>query len=234
MLKIIGLSILALAIGAGAALWMNQMETSRTANAAAPSSTQPALSAAAENGAKKRYPTPPPMTIDPNKTYTATIETTKGDIVVDLFAKDAPKTVTNFVFLARDGFYDGLIFHRVIPEFMIQGGDPTGTGMGGPGYEFEDEIENNPNNHVPGTLSMANSGPNTNGSQFFITEVATPHLNGHHTVFGHVRSGLDVVKQIARVDRDANDRPNQEVKIKTITIEEQGGPATAPATQPGQ
>ncbi len=138
------------------------------------------------------------MSIDPAKTYSATLETPRGTIVVDLFAKEAPKTVNNFVFLAREGFYDGTVFHRVIPDFMIQGGDPTGTGTGGPGYRFEDETKGNPKKHQKGTLSMANSGPNTNGSQFFITHVATDWLNGKHTVFGQVRSGqaaVDAVKQ---------------------------------------
>jgi peptidyl-prolyl cis-trans isomerase B (cyclophilin B) len=159
---------------------------------------------------QKQYDAPPPMKIDPNKSYTATVETDKGKIVIDLFAKDAPKTVNNFVFLARDGYYDGIAFHRVIPDFMIQGGDPTGTGRGGPGYKFEDELDNNPRRHdKPGVLSMANSGPNTNGSQFFITHVPTPHLDGKHTVFGNVREGQDVVNKIQKGDA-----------IKTITIEE--------------
>ena len=117
----------------------------------------------------KQWNSPPPMTIDPKKNYTATMETSKGTIEIELFAKDAPKTVNNFVFLAREGFYDGVTFHRVIPNFMIQGGDPTGSGRGGPGYKFEDEVRTNPNKHGTGSLSMANAGPNTNGSQFFIT-----------------------------------------------------------------
>jgi len=157
----------------------------------------------------KQYDQPPKMTIDPNKSYTATFVTSKGKIVVELFAKDAPKTVNNFVFLARDHFYDGTIFHRVIADFMIQGGDPTGTGRGGPGYRFPDEIEGNPHKHQVGTLSMANAGPNTNGSQFFITHVATPWLDGKHTVFGQVKQGQDVVNRIERGD-----------KLETVTIEE--------------
>lgn len=159
----------------------------------------------------KQYSSPPAMTIDPNKKYAATIETTKGPIVLDLFAKDAPKTVNNFVFLARDHFYDGTVFHRVIADFMIQGGDPTGTGRGGPGYKFEDEVDpkKNPNKHKAGTLSMANAGPGTNGSQFFITHVATDWLNGKHTVFGQVRSGQDVVDKIQQGDQ-----------IKSVAIEE--------------
>ena len=147
------------------------------------------------------------MAIDQNKKYTATIETTKGTIVCDLFAKDAPTTVNNFVFLARDKFYDGTKFHRVIGEFMIQGGDPTGTGRGGPGYKFEDEVKNNPNKHKVGSLSMANAGPHTNGSQFFITHVVTSHLDGKHTVFGQVKTGQDVVNKIQQGD-----------EIKGITI----------------
>ena len=149
------------------------------------------------------------MAIDRNKAYTATIETTKGTIVCDLFAKDAPETVNNFVFLARDKFYDGTKFHRVIGDFMIQGGDPTGTGRGGPGYRFNDEVKSNPNKHKVGSLSMANAGPNTNGSQFFITHVVTSHLDGKHTVFGEVRTGQDVVNKIQQGD-----------EIKHVTISE--------------
>ncbi len=149
------------------------------------------------------------MSIDPSKTFVATIETTKGPIIVDLFAKDAPKTVNNFVFLVRDGFYDGTRFHRVIPDFMVQGGDPEGTGRGGPGYRFEDETKGNPNKHKVGSLSMANAGPNTNGSQFFITHVVTNWLDGKHTVFGQVRSGQQVVNAIQQGD-----------EIKSIKIEE--------------
>ena len=136
------------------------------------------------------------MAIDTNKTYAVTFETAKGKIICDLFTKDAPKTVNNFLFLVRDGFYDGTTFHRVIPDFMVQGGDPTGSGRGGPGYKFEDEVKDNPNKHKVGSLSMANAGPNTNGSQFFITHIATDWLNGKHTVFGQVRSGQDVVNAI--------------------------------------
>ncbi len=151
----------------------------------------------------------PAMTIDVNKKYRATIETSKGNIVLDLYPKDAPKTVNNFVFLARQGFYDGLIFHRVIADFMIQGGDPTGSGRGGPGYRFEDEVKDNPLKHETGVISMANAGPNTNGSQFFITHAPQPHLDGKHTVFGKVIQGQDVVNAI-----------EQGAVIKTITITE--------------
>ncbi len=147
-----------------------------------------------------QYSAPPPMTIDTSKTFSATLDTSKGPIVVDLFAKDAPTTVNNFVFLARDGFYNGTKFHRVISDFMVQGGDPTGTGRGGPGYRFNDEVKNNPHKHRVGSLSMANAGPNTNGSQFFITHVATEWLDGKHTVFGQVKSGQDVVNKIQQGD----------------------------------
>ena len=152
-------------------------------------------------GMSKQYSAPPSTMVDSSKKYTATFDTTRGSVVVDLFAKDAPKTVSNFVFLARDGFYDGTVFHRVIPKFMVQGGDPTGTGTGGPGYKFEDETKGNPNKHKRGTLSMANAGPNTNGSQFFITHVVTDWLDGKHTVFGEVRSGQDVVDSIKQGDK---------------------------------
>ena len=157
----------------------------------------------------KQYSAPPPVAIDPSKKYTATIDTSKGKIVCDLFAKDAPKTVNNFVFLAREGFYNGTVFHRVIADFMIQGGDPTGTGRGGPGYRFEDETKNNPNQHKVGSLSMANAGPNTNGSQFFITHVVTDWLDGKHTVFGQVTSGQDVVNNIKQGDQ-----------LKSVTVQE--------------
>jgi peptidyl-prolyl cis-trans isomerase B (cyclophilin B) len=148
----------------------------------------------------KSYPAPPEMTIDPNKNYTATLDTSQGVIVCDLFAKDAPNTVNNFVFLARDKFYDGTKFHRVIADFMVQGGDPEGTGRGGPGYKFPDEVKNNPHKHQVGSLSMANAGPNTNGSQFFITHIATNWLDGKHTVFGQVRAGQEVVNAIKQGD----------------------------------
>ena len=148
----------------------------------------------------KQYPAPPEMAIDTNKSYTATFDTSKGRIVCELFPKDAPKTVNNFVFLAREGFYNGTTFHRVIADFMIQGGDPTATGRGGPGYKFEDELKNNPRMHQVGSLSMANAGPNTNGSQFFITHIATDWLNGKHTVFGQVASGQDVVNAVKQGD----------------------------------
>jgi len=146
------------------------------------------------------------------------IETTEGDIVANLFAADVPKTVDNFVKLARKGFYDGIIFHRVIPDFMIQTGDPEGNGTGGPGYQFADEFSPKLRHSKAGIFSMANSGPNTNGSQFFITDAATPHLDNRHSVFGEVTEGLEVVKKIARVPRDRRDRPVTEVKMKKVTV----------------
>jgi len=147
----------------------------------------------------KTYSAPPPMTIDMNKQYTATIETEKGDIVLELFASDVPNTVNNFVFLAREGFYDGTTFHRVIPDFMAQGGDPTGTGRGNPGYFIDDEITEH--THVAGALSMANAGPNTNGCQFFITYTPQPSLDGKHSVFGQVIEGIDVLEKIKQGDK---------------------------------
>lgn len=149
----------------------------------------------------QQWNTPPAMQIDPKKKYTAKIETTRGTIEIELAPQHAPKTVNNFVFLARQGFYDGVSFHRVISNFMIQGGDPTGTGRGGPGYRFEDETRGNPLRHETGVLSMANAGPNTNGSQFFITHSPQPHLDGKHTVFGKVTSGQDVVDAIKQGDK---------------------------------
>lgn len=146
------------------------------------------------------------------------IETTMGDIVVELFQTEAPKTVENFLTLTKKGFYDGIIFHRVIPNFMIQTGDPTGTGMGGPGYQFADEFSPKLRHDKPGILSMANSGPNTNGSQFFITQVPTPWLDGRHSVFGQVVEGMDVVNQIASVSRDGRDKPLKAIAMKKVTV----------------
>ena len=140
------------------------------------------------------------MEIDPAKNYRATIETNRGNIVLELYPTYAPKTVNNFVFLARQGFYDGIAFHRVISNFVVQGGDPTGTGAGGPGYKFEDEVRSNPLKHEAKVISMANAGPNTNGSQFFITHLPQPHLNGKHTVFGKVIEGEGVVDAIRQGD----------------------------------
>ena len=146
-----------------------------------------------------------------------TMTTNHGDIVLELFDEDAPETVANFRRLAEDGFYDGLIFHRVIPDFMIQGGCPQGTGTGGPGYTFKDEI--NDHKVVKGALAMANAGPNTNGSQFFIvTTEAAPWLDGKHTVFGEVADGMDVVDTIGTLPTDARDRPTQEARIERLAV----------------
>jgi peptidyl-prolyl cis-trans isomerase B (cyclophilin B) len=148
---------------------------------------------------------------------TASLHTSKGAIQIELHDEDAPKTVENFLKLARDGFYDGVIFHRVIPDFMIQGGDPTGTGSGGPGYSFEDEF--NDHKVARGALAMANAGPDTNGSQFFIvTAAACPWLDGKHTVFGRVTEGMDVVDSISGVDTDARDKPREDVLIERVDV----------------
>jgi peptidyl-prolyl cis-trans isomerase B (cyclophilin B) len=159
----------------------------------------------------KQWGEPPALQIDPAKNYRATVETNRGTIVLELYPTYAPKTVNNFVFLAREGFYDGIKFHRVIksPPFVIQGGDPTGTGGGGPGYRFEDEVRNNPLKHETGSISMANAGANTNGSQFFITLAPQPHLDGKHTVFGKVIEGQAVVNAT-----------NEGDVMKRVTIEE--------------
>jgi cyclophilin family peptidyl-prolyl cis-trans isomerase len=158
------------------------------------------------------------MVIDPQKRYTATFKTEKGDFVVELFADKAPRTVNNFVFLAREKFYDGVTFHRVIRDFMAQGGDPTGTGTGGPGYKFADEFHPILKHDGPGILSMANAGPNTNGSQFFITHRATPHLDNRHSVFGKVIQGMDVVWAIPERDPGRATQPG--AQILTIEIQE--------------
>jgi cyclophilin family peptidyl-prolyl cis-trans isomerase len=168
--------------------------------------------------AMKQYPSAPAMNIDKAKSYTATFSTDKGDIVLRLFADKTPQTVNNFVFLAREGYYDGTIFHRVIANFMAQGGDPTGTGRGGPGYKFADEFNASLKHDRPGILSMANAGPNTNGSQFFITHVPTPWLDGKHSVFGEVIGGLDVLMAIP--PRDPMDTKAAAVRINSVTIEE--------------
>lgn len=168
----------------------------------------------------QKYNAAPPMTIDVNKKYLATFKMANGgEFVVQLFPDKAPKTVNNFVFLAREGFYNGTTFHRVLDGFMAQGGDPTGTGTGGPGYQFEDEFSDLTFDK-PGLLAMANSGPNTNGSQFFITYAPTPHLNGQHTIFGEVIEGMDVINSITR--RDPQKNPDFEGDaIETITITEE-------------
>jgi cyclophilin family peptidyl-prolyl cis-trans isomerase len=166
----------------------------------------------------KQWNTPPAMQIDPKKKYKARMETDKGTMVIELFAAETPLTVNNFVFLSREGYYDGVIFHRVIDNFMVQGGDPTGTGRGGPGYKFGDEFASSLKHDKQGILSMANAGPGTNGSQFFITHGPTPHLNGKHTVFGQVVEGLDVLMSIPA--RDPGNVNAPAVKIISVTIEE--------------
>ena len=170
----------------------------------------------------KQYSSPPAMTIDPEKTYRAVMNTSKGAINIDLFADRAPVTVNNFVFLAQDGFYDGVVFHRVLDGFMAQGGDPTGSGRGGPGYRWDDEPAALRIPHdAPGTLSMANAGPNTNGSQFFITFVPTPHLDGNHAVFGRVAddASLKVLDALQRIDPQRPARSIAPDKIVSITIQ---------------
>jgi cyclophilin family peptidyl-prolyl cis-trans isomerase len=167
---------------------------------------------------KLQWSNSPAMEIDPKKSYQATITTDKGDIVIDLFTAKVPNTVNNFVFLARQGFYNDTIFHRVIADFMAQGGDPTGTGMGGPGYRFKDEFDSTLRHDKPGILSMANAGPNTNGSQFFITHVPTPWLDGKHSVFGQVIKGMDVLLSIP--PRDPQKPEYAGVKIQKIVIAE--------------
>jgi cyclophilin family peptidyl-prolyl cis-trans isomerase len=166
----------------------------------------------------KQWNKPPELKIDLKKKYTATLKTDKGDIVLELFADKTPVTVNNFVFLAREGFYDGIIFHRVIADFMVQGGDPTGKGSGGPGYRFADEFHSSLKHDKPGILSMANAGPGTNGSQFFITHVPTPHLDNKHSVFGQVIGGMDVLMSIPPRDPMRPEYPG--VKINSVTITE--------------
>jgi cyclophilin family peptidyl-prolyl cis-trans isomerase len=163
-------------------------------------------------------PTPPSGTLDTSKSYTATFKTEKGDIVVELFADKAPLTVENFINLARSGFYDGTTFHRVIGGFMAQGGDPTGTGTGGPGYKFRDEFHPSLRHDSAGILSMANAGPGTNGSQFFITYGPTPHLDDRHSVFGKVTEGMDVLRSIRERDPQRDRQPGD--RIETIEISE--------------
>lgn len=166
----------------------------------------------------KQWNKPPDFDLDLRKKYSAILSTDKGDIIIELFATQVPLTVNNFVFLAREGFYNGTIFHRVISNFMAQGGDPTGTGTGGPGYRFADEFVSGLKHDKAGVLSMANAGPGTNGSQFFITHVPTPHLNNKHSVFGQVVSGMDVLLSIP--DRDPAKINSVAVKLNTVTIQE--------------
>jgi len=182
------LKIAGIILGAGTLL-----SASCASQAPEPTPTPAPKPTVASEAKPKTYPEPPPMIIDTSKQYTATIETEKGNLVLELFAKDVPLTVNNFVFLAGEGFYDNTTFHRVIEDFMAQAGNSS-TGAGGPGYKFADEFTHH--KHVAGALSMANSGPNTNGSQFFITYTPQPHLDGKHSVFGQLTEGMDVLKQL--------------------------------------
>lgn len=167
----------------------------------------------------QQWNTPPAMVIDPEKEYAATLHTEKGDIHIELFAEKVPQTVNNFVFLAREGYYDGTIFHRVIADFMAQGGDPTATGRGGPGYRFADEFHPQLRHDKPGILSMANAGPGTNGSQFFITHIPTPWLDNRHSVFGQVTQGMDVLLSIPPRDPQRPEYPG--VRLNSVTITEE-------------
>jgi cyclophilin family peptidyl-prolyl cis-trans isomerase len=170
---------------------------------------------------QNQYAQCPPMNIDPDKRYLATLKTEKGEVVLELFAQQAPMAVNNFIFLAREGWYDGVTFHRVLPGFVAQGGDPSGTGLGGPGYAFENEVDPSLTFDGPGILAMANAGPDTNGSQFFITYAATPQLNGGYTIFGRVIAGMDVVEQLTERDPSKGmDLPPGD-RILSVTIEEQ-------------
>ena len=199
------------------ALSCSQPESKPAPTPAPATAPAPATQSAPEVKIMK-WDSPPKMSIDTSKKYTAIMETVKGNLVLELFAKDVPKTVNNFVFLARQGYYDGTTFHRVIPDFMVQGGDPTGTGMGNPGYRFEDEFTTHTN--VAGALSMANAGANTNGSQFFICYTPQHGLDGKHTVFGQLIEGMDVLKKIT--PRDPSQNPKFEGdKIIRVTIKEE-------------
>ena len=180
----------------------------------------PVTATTAEGRTIRQYSRAPEMEIDPEGSYLADIQTNQGTISVELYAEDAPLTVNNFVFLARQGFYDGVVFHRVIPNFMIQGGDPTGTGTSGPGYRFQDEIVPSLSFDSAGILAMANAGPNTNGSQFFITVAPTPHLTGNHTIFGRVTSGQEIADALSVARADRNNRPLEEIVIQHIEIKE--------------
>ncbi len=248
----ITLSLAILSVGILAACGSGDDETAETTGIASTAAEKTAVAAPADTPVTRRTPAPAPapkepalkqydsypaMTIDPDKSYTATFELAKGgEFEVELYAKEAPKTVNSFVFLARDGFYDGVTFHRVIQDFMAQGGDPTGTGTGGPGYNFENEVSLERRHNTPGTLSMANSGgAASNGSQFFITFIPTPFLDGYeadgtpkdcsqrgvscHTVFGRVVDGMDVVNSISLRDPQTARTPGDAIKTITITEE---------------
>lgn len=214
----VGVAVIVLAAAAVLAVWwFGQRPTAAPTPAATEIAERP-LAALPPAERVNYYSSPPAMQIDRSKQYLATIHTEKGDIVVELYADKAPNTVNNFVFLANQGYYDDTTFHRVIPGFMAQAGDPSGTGKGGPGYRFEDEFHPDLRHDGPGVLSMANAGPNTNGSQFFITYAAQPHLDDAHTVFGKVIEGLDVLEQITPRDPDTATAPGD--RITSITIEE--------------
>jgi len=213
-----GVALLAVLLIAGMVFGGSQWLLARPKPAPTPS---PAAAPSPTKASTRSWSAPPPMAIDPSKHYTATIVTDKGEITLQLFADKAPQTVNNFVFLARQGFYDGVTFHRVIPGFMAQTGDPTGTGAGGPGYTFADEFSPDLKHDGPGVVSMANSGPNTNGSQFFITYAAQPHLDGVHTVFGKVTAGMDVLEKLTPRDPQQNPNAPPGDRIRTIRITEE-------------
>jgi peptidyl-prolyl cis-trans isomerase A (cyclophilin A) len=222
---LVGIVVLVLIGGLVLAAMKNDGEDLASSTSPSPTATKSGecTKAGPETVGKKSFFYPPCRIIDPKKDYTATLKTSMGTITIKLLPKVAPETVNNFVFLAQQKFYDGSIFHRVIPEFMIQGGDAAKRdGTGDAGYKFEDEFDPKVTFSKPGLLAMANSGPGTNGSQFFITEATPTHLNGKHTIFGEVLEGLDVVKAIARVPRDeaAGDRPKKDVVLQTVTIKE--------------
>ena len=202
-----------------------------TATRLAPTATPAPKATPGPTDGQRHYSNPPPMSIDVTAGYTATIHTNYGSFKVVLLPSQAPIAVNNFVFLSRDGFYDGVTFHRVIEGFMIQGGDPTGAGAGGPGYQFQDEIVEGLIFDSPGKLAMANAGAgtSTNGSQFFVTTVPAPHLNGAHTIFGEVMEGQDVVNAISRVETDGRDRPLQPAVIESISITDAPPPTASPA-----
>ena len=195
-----------------------QAATATIAPSDASATSTPQPPAASSRGRPRQYEAPPAMTIDADASYTATIRTNLGNIEVKLFAAETPITVNNFVFLANQGFYDGVLFHRVIPGFMIQGGDPTGTGAGGPGYRFKDEFVSSLVFDRQGLLAMANAGPGTNGSQFFITVAPTPNLTGKHTIFGEVIAGQEVAVAASTVATGQGDRPVESVIIETVKI----------------
>lgn len=215
----IGAAVVVIAAAGFLAWWLTQQQATPQPTPTPAAATERPLAAMEPAERVDYYKSPPEMQIDQSKQYVATIHTAKGNIVVELYADKAPNTVNNFVFLANQGYYDGTTFHRVIPGFMAQAGDPSGTGGGGPGYTFEDEFHPDLRHDGPGVLSMANRGENTNGSQFFITYDATPHLDDKHAVFGKVIEGMDVLEQITPRDPQQATEPGD--LIQSITIEEQ-------------